>query len=205
MTPGPLTTPFFQWGPQSHWDVPLVWIANRRSNKPSKQRTGTQHAANNMNTTLSEKELYQPHETQWKYLNAFAVLRWETPWPIVRRPKSAEDIKKLTIHAYSFAKWYWPENNSVKTNKDWVKSEHIKRWHPDEFNNKHLPKIIEEDKGVAHWIICDRATGAGYETRWELGIFEHAAMAVATKTVVRTALTTEVRIDLVARRPPNEL
>jgi len=63
---------------------------------------------------------------------------------MVRRPKSAEDIKESMIHAYLFAKGCWPENN-VKTDKDRVK-EHIKRWHPDKFNNKYLPKVIEEDK-----------------------------------------------------------
>ena len=87
--------------------------------------------------------MYQTHETRWKDLNTFEVLRWETfPWPMVRRPRSAEDIRESMIHAYLFAK---AEKDNNKTDKDRVK-EHIKRWHPDKFNTKYLPKVIEEDK-----------------------------------------------------------
>ncbi|KAM6492225.1 hypothetical protein JOM56_011949, partial [Amanita muscaria] len=79
----------------------------------------------------------------WKDLNTFNVLRWDSfPWPMLRRPKTVEDIMESTIFAYLFTKFY-PDNH--KSEKDRVK-EHIKRWHPDKFNTKYLPKVIEDDK-----------------------------------------------------------
>lgn len=103
--------------------------------------------ANEINKNVTERDLtqlYHGHEARWKDLNTFEVLRWDTfPWPMVRRPKTPEDIHELAIRAYLFTKVY-PEKDS-KSDKDRVK-EHIKRWHPDKFNTKYLPKVIGEDK-----------------------------------------------------------
>jgi hypothetical protein len=110
------------------------------------EKLENQRIASEQGRTMTERDLaqlYQHHEARWRDLIAFEVLRWETfPWPMIKKPKTAEDIKESTIYAYLFTKFY-PEHN--KSDKDRVK-EHIKRWHPDKFNTKYLPKVIEEDK-----------------------------------------------------------
>ncbi|KAF8630991.1 hypothetical protein AX15_002683 [Amanita polypyramis BW_CC] len=111
------------------------------------EKLENQRIAKEVNKMITEKDLmqlYQMHEARWKDLNTFEVLRWDAfPWPLVRRPKTAEDIKELAIQAYLFSRAH-PERD-YKLDKDRVK-EHIKRWHPDKFNTKYLPKVIEEDK-----------------------------------------------------------
>ncbi|KAF8639009.1 hypothetical protein AX17_001788 [Amanita inopinata Kibby_2008] len=114
----------------------------RREQEQMENERQAREAARGMN----EKDmahLYQMHEATWKNLNAFELLRWESfPWPMLKKPRTAEDITSHAIRVYLFGKWY-PEDN--KSDKDRAK-EHIRRWHPDKFNAKYLPKVIEDDR-----------------------------------------------------------
>ncbi|PFH47930.1 hypothetical protein AMATHDRAFT_150937, partial [Amanita thiersii Skay4041] len=96
---------------------------------------------------MTEKDLihlYQFHETTWKNLTTFEVLRWDSfPWPLVKKPKTPEDITTSAIRAYLFSRVH-PEKDS-KSDKDRVK-EQIKKWHPDRFELKYLPKVVEQDR-----------------------------------------------------------
>lgn len=40
---------------------------------------------------------------------------------------------------------HYPEKDKSKTHKDRLK-DHIKKWHPDRFETKYLPRFVEDDR-----------------------------------------------------------
>ncbi|KAI0937618.1 hypothetical protein AcV5_000416 [Taiwanofungus camphoratus] len=89
-------------------------------------------------------QLFEEHERRWTRLTAMDVLSWHTfPWPMLKTPESPEDLTTIAISAYIFSPHY-PGDKS-KSDKDRIK-DHIKRWHPDRFETKLLPKVREDDR-----------------------------------------------------------
>lgn len=83
--------------------------------------------------------LFEAHERQWAALPSLEELGWYSfPWPVWKKPKDPEDLGSTQIAAYVLSQFY-PGDKS-KSTKDRVK-EHIKRWHPDRFETKYLPKV----------------------------------------------------------------
>ncbi|KAJ3732916.1 hypothetical protein DFJ43DRAFT_996252, partial [Lentinula guzmanii] len=79
----------------------------------------------------------------WEKLPEYSELRWDFfPWPMINKPSSPEDITYAAIHAYLTSPHH-PDKD--KHQRDRVK-EQIRKWHPDRFETKLLPKVIEEDK-----------------------------------------------------------
>ncbi|KAJ4468766.1 hypothetical protein J3R30DRAFT_3304666, partial [Lentinula aciculospora] len=79
----------------------------------------------------------------WEKLPEYTELRWDIfPWPMLNKPLSPEDITYAAVDAY-LSSPYHPEKE--KQQKDRIK-EQIRKWHPDRFETKLLPKVIEEDK-----------------------------------------------------------
>ncbi|KIY48470.1 hypothetical protein FISHEDRAFT_31269, partial [Fistulina hepatica ATCC 64428] len=72
-------------------------------------------------------------------------LTWDNfPWPMVRRPKAPDDITKVGISAYILSPHY-PGLDPTKSDRDRIK-DHIRRWHPDRFETKVLPRVVEADR-----------------------------------------------------------
>ncbi|KAI0037203.1 hypothetical protein K488DRAFT_39693 [Vararia minispora EC-137] len=79
----------------------------------------------------------------WKSLFSSDGLRWaDFPWPIFKPPAEPEDITTTAVGAYVLSKYY-PEAH--KSTKDRIK-DHIKRWHPDRFETKVLPKVFQNER-----------------------------------------------------------
>jgi hypothetical protein len=89
-------------------------------------------------------QLFAVHERQWAALPNLEELQWHSfPWPVWKPPKDPEDLTSIHVGAYVLSQ-YHPSEKS-KSSKDRIK-EHIRRWHPDRFETKYLPKVKQEDR-----------------------------------------------------------
>ncbi|KAI0088808.1 hypothetical protein BDY19DRAFT_985285 [Irpex rosettiformis] len=78
----------------------------------------------------------------WSRLAATDNANWfNFPWPMLKKPSNPEELTTTAISAYILN----PYNPSDKSEKDRIK-EHIRRWHPDRFETKLLPKVKSEDR-----------------------------------------------------------
>lgn len=86
--------------------------------------------------------LIEAHDRKWRELKASENLGWNSfPWPVFKRPSEPEDITTISVSAYVLSR----HSPSEKSSKDRIK-DHIKRWHPDKFETKVLPKVVEEER-----------------------------------------------------------
>ncbi|RDB27545.1 hypothetical protein Hypma_003819 [Hypsizygus marmoreus] len=92
--------------------------------------------------------VYERHERLWQdVIPKEDELRWrQFPWPMFKAPSSPEDITFAAINAYMQSPHY-PEKDKARTQKDRLKDQ-IKRWHPDRFDTKVLPKVIEGERDI---------------------------------------------------------
>ncbi|KAF9455964.1 hypothetical protein BDZ94DRAFT_1276863 [Collybia nuda] len=99
---------------------------------------------------LSKEEVlkvFARHEQQWESLKVTSELRWRNfPWPMIQPPSTPEDIAYRDIEAYIQSPHY-PEGDKAKASKDRIR-EQLRNWHPDRFDTKYLPKVIDEEKAV---------------------------------------------------------
>ncbi|KAJ8455186.1 hypothetical protein ONZ45_g19020 [Pleurotus djamor] len=87
--------------------------------------------------------IFQTHEMQWSKLPTLEQLNWDSfPWPMIKKPSTAEDITTAAVSAYVLSPHY---PDKTKSDKDRIK-EYIRRWHPDRFETKYLTRVTEEDK-----------------------------------------------------------
>ena len=97
---------------------------------------------------LSREELqrvFEHHERLWSRLNTLQELSWnDFPWPMVKQPSNPDDMSLSLISAYIQSPVHSDKDKS-RTPKDRIK-EHIKRWHPDRFETKLLPKVSEGER-----------------------------------------------------------
>lgn len=95
---------------------------------------------------LSREEvvkIFEDHERRWARLSNLDVFTWYSlPWPVLQRANSPEELTLQAMQAYVFSPHH-PQRK--KPARDVVK-EYIKRWHPDRFENKYLPKVREDDR-----------------------------------------------------------
>jgi hypothetical protein len=86
--------------------------------------------------------LFAAHENLWNSLDSTPELSWiSVPWPVLKRPTAPEEFTNAAISAYVLS----PHGDKTKTNKERI-THHIRRWHPDRFDTKLLPKVREEDR-----------------------------------------------------------
>ena len=91
-----------------------------------------------------EEDVLHVHDHQWAAISNSDELFWhDFPWPVRKPPKDPEDLTSTRIVAYVLSQYY-PGGES-KSSKDRIK-EHIKEWHPDRFETKYLPKVVQEDR-----------------------------------------------------------
>ncbi|EPS94125.1 hypothetical protein FOMPIDRAFT_98117 [Fomitopsis schrenkii] len=96
---------------------------------------------------LSREELvklFEEHEHRWARLPNLDVLAWHAfPWPVLQPAKDPEDLTVQAIRAYVLSPHH--PNERKKSAKDVIK-DYIKRWHPDRFETRYLPKVREDDR-----------------------------------------------------------
>lgn len=86
--------------------------------------------------------LYEEHERQWLRIPTLDMLSWATfAWPMLKKPSSPEELTTTAISAYVLN----PYAPGDKSEKDRIK-EHIRRWHPDRFETKLLPRVRSDDR-----------------------------------------------------------
>ncbi|KAF7979267.1 hypothetical protein HWV62_42950 [Athelia sp. TMB] len=89
-------------------------------------------------------QLFKIHEGQWSSLPTLRELGWNSfPWPVWKRPREPEDLTSTHVGAYVLSQYYPGAEN--KSSKERIK-EHIRRWHPDRFETKYLPKVVPEER-----------------------------------------------------------
>lgn len=108
---------------------------------------------------LSREELirlFENHENKWRQLRDSVNLGWNSfAWPVFKRPSEPEDMTTSMISAYVLSN-YAPDANT-KSHKDRIKDQ-LKRWHPDKFETRILPRVVEEEREKVK-------TGAGVVVR----------------------------------------
>ena len=88
--------------------------------------------------------LFESHEEKWRSLKSSTGMGWDSfPWPVFKRPSAPDDISTPSVSAYVLSPYYPCERS--KSSKDRIK-DHIKRWHPDRFETKILPRVAEEER-----------------------------------------------------------
>lgn len=96
---------------------------------------------------LSREEVvkvFEEHERRWARLSNLDVFTWYSfPWPMLQRVNSPEELTVQAIRAFVLSPHHPNERN--KSAKDIIK-DYIKRWHPDRFETKFLPKVREDDR-----------------------------------------------------------
>ncbi|KAF8908610.1 hypothetical protein CPB84DRAFT_1843500 [Gymnopilus junonius] len=88
---------------------------------------------------------FEHHDRLWTRLPTIDELTWnDFPWPMLKAPSNPDDISSALISAY-FQSPLWPDKEKSKTPKDRIK-EHVRRWHPDRFETKVLPRVVDSEK-----------------------------------------------------------
>ncbi|GBE87631.1 hypothetical protein SCP_1103080 [Sparassis crispa] len=145
------TTAFPSTGPSSDEEE---W-RRRQEERARKQQEQFKHMQEQMEWDKQAKSskpmsrddvvrLFEEHERRWADLPNMDVLSWSTlPWPMLRRPEEPDDLTTIAISAYVLSPHYPGEK--AKSPRDRIK-EHIRRWHPDRFETKLLPKVRKDDQ-----------------------------------------------------------
>ena len=63
---------------------------------------------------------------------------------MTRHPSNPDDMSLSQISAYIQSPLY-PDKDKTRTPQNRIK-EHIKRWHPERFRTKLLPKVVEDER-----------------------------------------------------------
>ncbi|KAI0776367.1 hypothetical protein BC629DRAFT_1290551, partial [Irpex lacteus] len=101
-----------------------------------------QAKAGQMLTKEAVVQIFDDHDRMWSRLAALDSATWSSfPWPTLKKPSTPEELTTTAISSYVLN----PYNPSDKSEKDRIK-EHIRRWHPDRFETKLLPKVRSEDR-----------------------------------------------------------
>jgi hypothetical protein len=91
------------------------------------------------------QRVFEHHARLWSRLPSISELTWvDFPWPVLRTASNADDITFTFVNAY-FQSPFLLEKERSKSLKDRIK-EHLRRWHPDRFESKVLPRVVELEK-----------------------------------------------------------
>ncbi|KAJ7752468.1 hypothetical protein DFH07DRAFT_960562 [Mycena maculata] len=108
-----------------------------------RERQAKEQKAGRMLSKEDVVRIYQLHEQQWSKMSAHSEVTWDMlPWPMYKKPNSAEEITSGAVDAYIMSPHY-PDQD--KSTKDRVRQQ-LRRWHEDHFNQKVLSKVSERDK-----------------------------------------------------------
>ncbi|KAF9444184.1 hypothetical protein P691DRAFT_763619 [Macrolepiota fuliginosa MF-IS2] len=156
-TPNPQRKPSMNTG--SYASTPMSEAERRRKMEEETQkqhekfrleqeRIATERQARMARGNLSTEnmmQIYELHDRQWVMLPNRDELHWDHfPWPMFTLPRGPDDITGGAILAYLKPDCY-PEKDKSRNLKDRIKDQ-IKKWHPDRFDTKLLPKVVESQK-----------------------------------------------------------
>jgi hypothetical protein len=80
--------------------------------------------------------------TRWNKISTWDRLRWDSfPWPMFGMPSNPKDLHVAAIRAYVLSS---DASDTEKSAESRIK-EQLRRWHPDRFESKFLPKVIERE------------------------------------------------------------
>jgi NACHT domain len=96
-------------------------------------------------------QLFSTHEKMWGIVAGGDNLRWDSfPWPVLRWVGGIGELTEGAIGAYVGSPWY-PEGDGGGGKgvgmKERIKK-HIRRWHPDRFEMRVLPRVVERERAV---------------------------------------------------------
>ena len=87
-------------------------------------------------------KLFEEHERRWARLASMDVLSWHSfPWPMLKQPNDPEQLTYIEVQAYVLS----PHQPGDKTSKERIK-DYSRKWHPDRFETKVLPRVREDDR-----------------------------------------------------------
>ncbi|KAG6812269.1 hypothetical protein H0H92_003658 [Tricholoma furcatifolium] len=117
--------------------------------RKEQQRFEESRQRSESNTRLNKEQvaaLLERHDRQWSILlTTTASIHWESiPWPMLSSPRTPDDITLPAITAYMQSPLL-PDKEKAKSQKDRLK-EHIRKWHPDRFETKCLPRVVEDER-----------------------------------------------------------
>ncbi|KAJ7124561.1 hypothetical protein C8R46DRAFT_1147288 [Mycena filopes] len=110
-----------------------------------RERRAKEQKAGRMLSKEDVVQIYQQHEQMWAKMGSAAQgeVTWDMlPWPVYKRPNSAEEITSGAVDAYIMSPHY---PDPEKSTKDRVRQQ-LRKWHEDHFNQKVLSKVGERDK-----------------------------------------------------------
>lgn len=85
---------------------------------------------------------WNKYESDWTNLKEHAVLRFRIiPWPLLKAVTTTDEITANAVGALVLS----PHHSQEKKARDRLK-EQLLRWHPDRFEGKWLPRVVEEDR-----------------------------------------------------------
>ena len=87
-------------------------------------------------------KLFDEHEKRWGRIPTLDILSWHSfPWPMLKQPSEPEQLTYIEIQAYVLS----PHQSADKTPRERIK-DYLRKWHPDRFETKLLPKVREDDR-----------------------------------------------------------
>ncbi|KAI0658966.1 hypothetical protein C8Q70DRAFT_916187 [Cubamyces menziesii] len=87
-------------------------------------------------------KLFEEHERRWARLANMDVLTWYSfPWPTLKPPTDPEQLTFTDVKAYVLS----PHHSTDKSDKERIK-DFLRKWHPDRFETKLLPKVREDER-----------------------------------------------------------
>ena len=92
--------------------------------------------------------VFEHHERLWNRLNTlnYNELSWsDFPWPMFKQPLKPGDMTLPRISAYIQSPLYPDKDYQTRIPKYRIRV-HINRWHPDRFETKVLPKVVENER-----------------------------------------------------------
>ncbi|TCD62727.1 hypothetical protein EIP91_006525 [Steccherinum ochraceum] len=120
--------------------------ARRQQEQYQRQQAEAQRARLQSEAKVLPKDtvlrIFSEDERKWAELPRLDTLFFTSfPWPMLRKPRSPEDISTEAISAYMLS----PYHPKDRLEKDRLK-EQIRRWHPDRFNNRYLSKVLDDER-----------------------------------------------------------
>jgi hypothetical protein len=118
----------------------------REQERLERERQAKMATAGRIPTKDEVIRLFATHERQWSMLPNQGDLRWDSfPWPMLKMANNPTDLTEGAIGAYVGSPFH-PGDKS-KSMKERIK-DHIRRWHPDRFDTRLLPKVVEEERAI---------------------------------------------------------
>src|ERR1700722_1951782 len=118
----------------------------REQEKLERERQAKAATSGRIPTKEDVIRLFATHERQWAMLPNQEDLHWGSfPWPMLKMANNPTDLTEGAIGAY-VGSLFHPGDKS-KSMKERIK-DHIRRWHPDRFDTRLLPKVVEEERAM---------------------------------------------------------